>query len=80
MLSEEVKRIKCDRCGVTIGLYTHDTGYRCPDCIWKEKEKLRICAERLSRTATPSSKNDPIIREVFSNDLKALKKAVEQAI
>ncbi len=40
MRSEDAKKMKCDQCGVVVGLYQHDTGYRCPECIWKEKERL----------------------------------------
>lgn len=37
---EDVKKIKCDRCGVVVGLHIHSKGYRCPLCIWNELENL----------------------------------------
>ncbi len=40
MTPEEVKKIKCDRCGVIVGLYRHSKGWRCPQCIWNERENL----------------------------------------
>ncbi len=41
MHSEDVKKIKCDRCSAVIGLYRYnDDGWRCSLCIWKERENL----------------------------------------
>ncbi len=40
MLPEDAKSIKCDRCGVTVSLYRHANGWRCPSCIWNERENL----------------------------------------
>ena len=40
MHSEEAKKIKCDRCRAVIGLYRHSSGWRCPQCIWNERENL----------------------------------------
>lgn len=40
MHSEDVKKIKCDRCGGVIGLFRHRKGWRCPTCIWSERENL----------------------------------------
>jgi len=37
---EEAKKIKCDRCGAVIGLHRHSDGWRCPQCIWNERENL----------------------------------------
>lgn len=38
MRKEDADKIKCDRCGGVIGLFQHDHGWRCPRCIWNERE------------------------------------------
>ena len=51
MLKEEYDKIKCDRCGVTVGLYQYDDGmWRCPSCIWKECRDLIEAANKLLNT------------------------------
>lgn len=40
MNPEEAKKIKCDRCGAVVGLHRHTDGWRCPQCIWDERENL----------------------------------------
>jgi len=40
MTPEEAKSIKCDRCGVTVGLHRHEHGWRCPTCIWNELAEI----------------------------------------
>lgn len=40
MKSEDAEKIKCDRCGAVVGLYCLNTGWRCPSCIWSERENL----------------------------------------
>lgn len=40
MKPEEASAIKCDRCGAMVGLYRHSNGWRCPLCIWSERENL----------------------------------------
>jgi len=40
MHPDDVKNIKCDTCTVVCGLYMYGQGWRCPECIWKEREKL----------------------------------------
>lgn len=50
MNPEEANKIKCDRCGVTAGLYRHSVGWRCPGCIWSERENLITWTKRLLAT------------------------------
>lgn len=41
MKREDANKIKCDQCKVVVGLYQYAPGeWRCPECIWKEKELL----------------------------------------
>ncbi len=40
-------KIKCDRCGGVVGLHCHSTGWRCPSCIWNERENLIEWAKNL---------------------------------
>ena len=49
MTSEDAKKIECDRCsGVfATGLYRHTNGWRCPSCIWNERENLIEWAKNL---------------------------------
>ena len=50
MHPDEVRNIKCDTCTVVCGLYMYGEGWRCPDCIWKEREKLLAIAHSLLGT------------------------------
>ncbi len=45
MKKEDADKIKCDRCGAVTSLFQHDYGWRCPQCIWNERE---IMLEALS--------------------------------
>lgn len=50
MTSENAKKNKCDRCGsseIVVGLYRHANGWRCPSCIWNERENLIAWAKNL---------------------------------
>lgn len=47
MTPEDAAKIKCDRCGVTIGLYRHSIDWRCPECIWKELQQLILQAKKV---------------------------------
>ena len=49
MRKEDTVDIKCDLCGVVVDLYLiPDVGWRCPPCIWKERQQLfELCEEVL---------------------------------
>ncbi len=68
---------KCDRCGVTIGLLRHNKGYRCPECIWKEREDVIREVNTLINSIDISERN---LREktltVSRPQIDALHKAV----
>ncbi len=71
-------KIKCDRCGNRIGLYTHDYGWRCPLCIWTEREKLiEIARCLLSAADYVNSDKSSVVVSRYSMD--EMKKAVEYA-
>lgn len=72
MDAKTVASIKCDRCGATIGLYTHPNGWRCPECIWNEREQLLESANALLNDADYSGK---VVR-VSRDNVDALRKAV----
>lgn len=41
-----MKEPKCDRCKVTVGNYQYEPGkWRCPRCVWKERERLSAACE-----------------------------------
>lgn len=42
--------IKCDRCGTIAELYRHINGWRCPKCIWNERENLIAWSNNLLKT------------------------------
>lgn len=79
MHPDEAKNIKCDRCKTTCGLYRHDTGWRCPSCIWTEREKLIEIAMCVLSAADYTSNNKPIV-VVSRYSMDQLKEAVEYAI
>lgn len=62
MTPEEAKKIKCDRCGVTISLYRHANGWRCSQCIWNERENLIEWAKNVITSV--SKKNIDALKEV----------------
>lgn len=47
MKPEDAKKIKCDRCDAVVSLHRHCTGWRCPSCIWSERENLIEWAKSL---------------------------------
>lgn len=47
MKPEDARKIKCDRCSVVVGLHRHSKGWRCPSCIWNERENLIEWAKNL---------------------------------
>lgn len=72
MTSEEAKKIKCDRCGVTVGLYRHNKGWRCPQCIWNERENLIEWAKNLLKTYRS------ITKTVSYKSVRALNEVVKE--
>jgi len=58
MHSKEAKLMKCDRCKAVVGLYRHNTGWRCPQCIWNERENLIEWAKNLLSAVDYTSADD----------------------
>lgn len=80
MKKEDVGKIKCDRCGVVVGLYRHESGLRCPECIWKERENLISSAINLIDASEHDKCGHGYKKTVFATDLSDLKDAVDEAI
>lgn len=78
MNSEEVKKIKCDRCGAVIGLYRHDTGWRCPQCIWNERENLIEWAKNLLNTNDYKSETKRRTVVVMRKNMDSLAEVVKE--
>lgn len=81
MKSEDIKKIKCDRCDVIVGLHCHSTGWRCPSCIWNERENLIAWARNLLNTITYTSILDdtkPVV-VVSRKSMDALAEVVKEA-
>lgn len=76
---DKMKHIKCDRCGATVGLYTHPKGWRCPECIWKELENLISSATNLIDASEHDKCGHGYKKTVFATDLSDLKDAVDKA-
>lgn len=81
MNKNEARKIsdsKCDRCKEGFGLYMYGKGWRCPLCIWTEREKLIEVARSLLNAAdyTSNSKSCVVVSR-YSMD--QMKKAVEYA-
>lgn len=57
MTPEEAKAIRCDRCGAVVGLHQHRDGWRCPQCIWNERENLIEWARNLLNAIDMSGKH-----------------------
>lgn len=80
MKSEDAKKIKCDRCNAVVGLHRHDTGWRCPSCIWNERENLIEWAKSLLSTIdyiTAADTNRQAI-VVSRRSMDALAKVVQE--
>lgn len=74
MKQEDAEKIRCDRCKVVFGLYRHKNGWRCPSCIWNERESLIEQAKNLLNNA----KNTTSLKKL-SKSMDCLKEAVEAA-
>lgn len=85
MTPEDAKKFKCDRCGVEarcdksipmewFSLFRHTNGWRCPSCIWNERENLIEWAK--SVLTTKSTVNDMVC--VSRKNLHALEEVVEE--
>ncbi len=75
---EEAAKIKCDRCRATCGLMQHDYGWRCPTCIWTEREKLIEVARCILSAADYISNDKPVVI-VSRYTMDKLKEAVQYA-
>ena len=75
---DSVRNIKCDTCQVVCGLYMYGEGWRCPECIWKEREKL-IEAARSLLSAEDYSSNDKASVVISRHSMDKLKEAVQYA-
>lgn len=61
MTPEDAKKIKCDRCATTFGLYRHSDGWRCPVCIWNERENLIAWAGRVLDIPNSAKSNKGVL-------------------
>jgi ribosomal protein S27AE len=78
MKPEDVKKIKCDRCGVVVGLYQHNKGWRCPPCIWNERKNLIKWSKSLLSASDYVNGEGKVVK-VGRMGMNALKLAVEKA-
>ena len=53
---DKYKNMKCDRCRVAIGLFRHNSGWRCSSCIWEERNMLIDCVNKFLNC----SQNQPL--------------------
>lgn len=73
------KLMRCDRCGTPYSLDRHGTVYRCPVCIWDEREDL--ITEVNSLIALAKIRSSYPSKYVLSiDDFKDLIKSIERAI
>ncbi len=79
MHSEDAKKIKCDRCDGVIGLYQHDKGWRCPLCIWKERENLIKQAKGVLSSSDYHYASGETTK-VYRKNMDALAIAVQRAV
>lgn len=78
MNPDAVKNIKCDTCRVVCGLHMYGEGWRCPLCIWTEREKL-IEVIRSLLSATDYTSNNKSCVVVSRSSMDQMKKAVQYA-
>ncbi|KKN91239.1 hypothetical protein LCGC14_0221070 [marine sediment metagenome] len=80
MLPEDAKKNKCDRCGVIVSLYRHANGWRCPSCIWNERENLIKWSKpllNLTHYTAAKYKDNPVVI-VSRRNLDALAEVVKE--
>lgn len=80
MKSEDAKKIKCDRCSVVVGLHRHNSGWRCPRCIWIERVMLIQQSQLLLREAKRRSRGRDKARVISCGDMKDLAEVVKEVV